>query len=214
MKTPETSTQRFVEVADVRGTLVLLRDGSLRSLVAIESINFDLKGNDEQIGIIRGFQDLLNALDFPLQIVVNSRKLDLTAYSEMLQETESKLTNDLLKIQMAEYGRFIKGLAELANIMSKTFFVVVPFHAIEAAKSDTKGIAGKLKDIFASTKHAVKLTDADVEKYQVQIAQRVSVLIAGLTPLGLKAHVLDQQELLGLYYAIYNPGQLLRNDGS
>src|SRR3989344_3888543 len=129
------STQRFVEVAHVRETLVLLRDGSLRSLVAIESINFDLKGNDEQIGIIRGFQDLLNALDFPLQIVVNSRKLDLTAYSEMLQETESKLTNDLLKIQMAEYGRFIKGLAELANIMSKTFFVVVPFHAIEAAKS-------------------------------------------------------------------------------
>lgn len=194
----------------MRGPLILLKDGSLRSVVSVESINFDLKSNDEQTGIIRGFMDFLNALDFPLQIIINSRKLDLTSYLAMLKDVEAQITNELLKIQMAEYGRFIKGLADLANIMSKTFFIVIPYHAIEGVKEQGKGIGGKLKALFGSTKHEKALTDEDVQKYQSKIEQRIAVVMAGISPLGAKTKVLDQPELLNLLYAYYNPGQTLQ----
>ncbi len=203
------STTNFVEIADIQGSLVLLKDGSLRSLIGVESVNFDLKSNDEQIGIIRGFQDFLNALDFPLQIVINSRRLNLTPYLAMLETAKSPLANELLRMQMDEYTKFIKGLSELAHIMSKTFFVSIPYYSVEDVKDTGKGIGGKIKSIFSSGHHMRKLAEADVQKYQPQIEQRVAIVMSGLTPLGMKAHLLGQEELLNLFYAYYNPGQLL-----
>lgn len=204
-----TPTTNFVEIADIQGSLVLLKDGSLRSLIAIESVNFDLKSNDEQVGIIRGFQDFLNALDFPMQIVINSRRLDLKPYLAMLETAKAPLTNELLRMQMDEYTKFIKGLAELAHIMSKTFFVAIPYYSVEAVKDTGTGVLGKFKSIISSGHQMRKLDETEVQKYQPQIEQRVAIVMSGLTPLGMKAKLLGQKELLNLFYAYYNPGQLL-----
>lgn len=205
-KTPS-STVQFVDIADVRDILVLLKDGSLRAVIEVESVNFDLKSNDEQIGILRGYQDFLNALDFPLQIVINSRKLDITGYLALLDAAGQQQTNELLQTQVTEYSRFIKGLSELANIMTKRFFVIVPYYAIEETKTQGNGIGGKLKALFGSAKTTTVLNDENVAKYREKIEQRISVVMAGLNPLGVQTRILQQEELLNMYYGYYNPGQ-------
>lgn len=207
MATKTPTTTQFVDIADIHDMLVLLKDGSLRAIVEVESVNFDLKSNDEQIAIIRGFQDFLNALDFPLQIVVSSRKLDITAYLAIVDEVAGKQTNELLKVQTNEYARFIKGLSELANIMTKRFYVVIPYHTVEAAAQTNTSVKDRFKSLFGTTKNATALTDEDVQKYRSHLEQRMSVIMAGLNPLGLQTRILSQAELSPLYYEYYNPGQ-------
>lgn len=209
-KTTPNSTRDFVEINDIRGPLVLMHDGSLRAIVQVESVNFDLKSQDEQVGIIRGYQDFLNSLDFPLQIVASSRKLDITPYLKIVDDLAAQTTSELMKVQLTEYSRFVKGLTELASIMHKRFFVIVPYHAVDAElKKDAGGLAGKIKGIFAIAKPNVELSDDEVAKYEPQIDQRISIVMAGLTPLGVKTRVLEGQELLETYYEYYNPGETL-----
>ncbi|MEK7583117.1 MAG: hypothetical protein AAB483_01785 [Patescibacteria group bacterium] len=202
------NTKQFVDIADVRGSLVLLKDGSLRSIISVESVNFDLKSPDEQTAILQGFQSLVNALDFPLQIVVTSRTLDLSNYLELLEVTQTKLTNELLKTQLTEYAKFIQDLTKLANVMEKKFYVVVPYHAIEAVKNNT-GFLGKLKDLFSATRHAAALTEENEKQYGKQVEQRVAVVLSGLSPLGVKTKLLEHDELLQIFQRLYNPGQVL-----
>lgn len=204
-----TTTEQFVDIADIQGTLVLMKDGSLRSLIQVNSVNFDLKSQDEQMGIIRGFQDFLNALDFPLQVIINSRKLDISKYLNFLTELEQKTTIELLKVQVTEYAKFIKGLTDLANIMKKRFYVVIPYYALEVAPKSNAGMLDKVKELFSSSANAPTLTPENVAKYEEQINQRISVVMAGLTPLGMEAKVLAEKDLMDLYYEYYNPGQEL-----
>ncbi len=207
-KKPKISnTTQFIDIADIQQELVLLKNNSLRAVVEVRSVNFDLKSNDEQIGIIRGFQDFLNALDFPLQIAVQSRKLDIKNYLDSLSRIEVQQFNDLLRLQIKEYQRFIKGLAELANIMRKRFFVVVPYYEIESVKEQSKGIGAKLKSLFAASQPSQKLTKEIIEKYRPQLEQRIGVIIGGLGPLGLQGKILNEAELTQLYYGYYNPEQ-------
>lgn len=209
-KTTPNSTRDFVEINDIRGPLVLMHDGSLRAIVEVESVNFDLKSQDEQIGIIRGYQDFLNSLDFPLQIVASSRKLDISKYLKLVDDLAAQTTKELMKVQLTEYSRFIKGLTELASIMRKRFYVVVPYYAVEAEVQTGKGgVLGTLKGIFKEASPHTSLTDAEVAKYQAQIDQRISIVMAGLTPLGVKAKVLEGKDLLETYYEYYNPGEEL-----
>ena len=198
--------QDFIEIADVKDTLILLKDGSLRSVIEVESVNFDLKSSDEQLGIIAGYQNFLNSIDFPLQVVVNSRKLNMANYVRYLKEIEPKVQSDLLRMQLSEYSKFVQGLAELANIMKKRFFIVIPYYSVEATKA-AKGILDSIKAFFSSTHHTAELSSEDIKKYTTQIEQRIGIVIAGLTPLGVSAKILKDQDLLEVYRSYYNLGQ-------
>src|SRR3989344_1340999 len=163
------STKNLVDIADIRDTLVILKNGSLRSVVEVSSVNFELKGEEEKRAIVSGFQDFLNAIDFPLQIVISSRKLNLVQYIVSVQEVTQNLDNELLKIQANEYVNFIKGMAELSNIVSKKFYVVVPFFISEASgNGGSLGIGAKLRGLFSSSAIVKSLDDTGLEKYTGQ----------------------------------------------
>jgi type IV secretory pathway VirB4 component len=200
-------SQDFIEIADIKNSLVLLKDGSLRSVIEVESVNFDLKSNDEQSAIVAGYQNFLNSIDFPLQIVINSRKLNMANYVKYLKDIEPTVKSDLLRMQLGEYGKFVQGLAELANIMTKRFFVVIPYYSVETAKQ-SKGVMSSVKSFFSSASHHMQeLSLEDIKKYEAQVEQRIGVVIAGLSPLGVTAKVLKDQELIDVYQRYYNLGQ-------
>ena len=125
-----TNTKKFVEIQDIRENIIVLKNGSLRVVIEVSSINFDLKSSDEQVAIIQGFKNFLNSLDFPLQIVVHSRKLNINDYLSRTSQTVEGINNELLRIQGVEYVKFVRGVVELANVMSKKFYVVVPFYVL------------------------------------------------------------------------------------
>lgn len=203
------STKDFVQLAEIRDTVVVLKDGSLRSIIEIGSMNFELKSADEQVAIIQGFQNFLNSIDFPLQILVNSRKLDIGPYLKSLEALNETLKNELLKIQAAEYTRFIKGLTELANIMAKKFYVVVPFYVIEAAVPTKAGLFGAFKSVVTPSKFIKTLTDEELENYKTHLGQRIGVIVEGLSGLGIETKTLAGDQLMNLFYSYYNPGQHL-----
>jgi type IV secretory pathway VirB4 component len=205
MAQPIQSTKDFVQVADIRDTAVILKDGSLRSIVEVGSMNFELKSTDEQIAIIQYFQNFLNSIDFPIQILVSSRKLDINPYLKSLEELTANLKNELLKIQAAEYTRFIKGLTELANIMAKKFYVVVSFYPMEVLAPTKKGFLGAFKSVISPSKFIKTLSDEELENYKIQLNQRIGVIIEGLSGLGIETRILAGDELKNLFYSYYNP---------
>ena len=202
------TTKDFVQIADIRDTVLVLKDGSLRSIIEASSINFELKSADEQTAIIQGFQNFINSMDFPLQIVVNSRKLDIGPYLKSLDELIGGLKNELLKIQATEYTRFVKGLTELANIMAKKFYIVIPLSVIKAPKS-AGGFFSAFKSVVSPSKFVKTLTEEELENYKTQIGQRIEVVIEGLSGLGIQTRTLARDELTNLFYSYYNPGQHL-----
>ncbi len=205
---PQT-TKDFVQISEVRDSVVILKDGSLRSIIEVGSINFELKSADEQAAIIQGFQGFLNSIDFPLQIMINSRKLDIAPYVKSLEDLNQSLKNELLKIQAAEYARFIKGLTELTNVMAKKFYVVVPFYAIEVVAKTPGGFFGAIKGAIIPSKTQKKIADEELENYKVQLNQRIDIIYGGLSGLGLKMKVLSKDELMNMFYSYYNPGSHL-----
>ena len=208
---PQQSTKDFVEIADIRDTVAILKDGSLRSLLEINSVNFELKSADEQTAIISAFQNFLNSIDFPLQISINSRRLDIGPYLESLDTLTKVISSELLKIQATEYTRFIKGLTELANIMSKKFYIVVPLYVVETLTKATtkKGIFETFQSVVTPSKFVKSLTDQELENYKIQLGQRIEFIVGGINSLGLEARILSESELKNLYYSYYNPGHHL-----
>jgi len=202
------TTKEFVEIADIRDTVVILKDGSLRAVLEVNSMNFELKSVDEQTAVVRAFQNFINSVEFPLQIVISSRKLNIEPYIKSLDDVISEQQNELLKIQATEYARFVKGLTELANIMAKKFYVVVPFYAVEAPTSK-KDILGTFKSMVVPDKFIRSLTDEELDKYKIQLNQRVSIVVEGIAGMGLEAKPLSREQLIDMYYQYYNPGHHL-----
>ena len=201
---PKTQTTKdFVVISEIRDTVAILKDGSLRSVIEVSSMNFDLKSTDEQTAIVRAFQNFLNSIDFPLQMGINSRKLDIGPYLKSLDVLTASISNELMKIQAVEYTRFIKGLTELANIMSKKFYLVVPLHIVETmakAGEAAKGFLGALKSMASPSKFVKSLTDQELESYKIQLNQRIEFITGGIGGLGLETRVLAKDELMNLYY--------------
>ncbi len=195
------STQQYLDISEIKDNIVILKKGGLRSVLMVSSINFALKSIDEQDAIIYHFQSFLNSLDFPVQIIVNSRQLNLDNYMNQLKDKEKKQTNDLLRLQTASYLEYIQGLVKMANIVIKTFYIVVPF-----APSETKGggTLSKLK-VISSPVSKIMGTRETFEKYKDQLWQRVDHVINNLSGTGLRMTVLNTQELVELYYNLYNP---------
>lgn len=198
------STKNLVDISDIIDNIILLKNGSLRAVIEVSAINFELRSEGEQVAILQNFQRFLNSMDFPLQIVMNSRKLDIEDYVKFIDTSLESLTSELLKIQAAEYSKFIKELSDLSNIMSKKFYIVVPFYVFEAPTK--AGITQSLKSIFKPSSVVKQLTSEQLETYKTQLTQRVELVYDGLIGLGLKTRLLEKGELMNLYYGLYNPG--------
>ncbi|HDJ30575.1 MAG TPA: hypothetical protein ENF31_01290 [bacterium] len=189
-------TQKFLEIEDIREGIVILKNKTLRGVLIVSSLNFALKSEEEQNATIFQFQEFLNSLDFPLQIVVQSRRLNITGYLDKLKSLEERQENELLKAQTAEYRKFIKDLVAKASIMQKNFFVVVPFIPF-GAEATKKG--------FFAKPTLPTLTEEVFQRAKVQLWQRMEFIILGLRRCGLQAQPLDSPELIELFWSIYNP---------
>ncbi len=190
---PKTSTQDFLELEEIKEGVIVLKNKTLRGVLMVSSQNFALKSEEEQSATIYQFQNFLNSLDFSCQIIVQSRKLNITDYLEKLKELEKKQENELLKIQAVNYREFIESLVKEGTIMAKTFYVMVPFSIGEIQDSNVK----KLKI------HA--LTEEMFQRCKTQLMQRMEFLVLGLRRCGLQAVPLTSLELIELFWAIHHP---------
>ena len=197
------STKQLVEVANIIDNIVLLKNGSLRAVIEVSALNFELRSEGEQIAILQNFQRFVNSIDFPLQIVIHSRKLNIDGYLKLIDESLNTLTNVLLKIQAAEYSKFVGELSDLSNIMSKKFYIVIPFYVFEAPSKS--GITQSLKSIFKPSAFIKELTPEQLETYRGQLLQRTELIFDGLVGMGLKAKTLERDDLMNLFYGLYNP---------
>ncbi|PIR41360.1 MAG: hypothetical protein COV31_01530 [Candidatus Yanofskybacteria bacterium CG10_big_fil_rev_8_21_14_0_10_46_23] len=207
VKKKSTNTTDFIDIAEIREYSIILKDSSLRSVIEVSSINFELKSRDEQTAIIQAFQGFLNSIDFPIQINIQSRQLNINSYIVNLDRYIDQIENELLQVQAVEYKRFISSLTELANIMSKKFFIVVPFYLIEAKniKSKKAGLLSGFKSILGSSgKGEAALASEQFDGYQAQLNQRADLVMSGLAGLGLKTRQLQAEELKTIFFKIYN----------
>jgi len=181
--------QEILEVKDIREGVVILKDSSLRGILAVSSINFALKSDEEQAAIIYQFQNFLNSLDFPVQILIQSRRINLTPYIEELKALEKKQPNELLRMQTEDYRKFIESLAAKGIIMTKNFYVIIPFYPLPI----------KLK------KRREKLSEKDFETARFQLFQRMEFVATGLRRCGLICAPLGTQELIDLFWTHFHP---------
>ncbi|MFQ5662037.1 MAG: hypothetical protein ACE5F2_02185 [Candidatus Paceibacteria bacterium] len=199
------ATQEFVEVKEVRDGVVVLKDGSLRSILMTSSLNFALKSTDEQQATLFQFQNFLNSLDFSVQIFVQSRSLDIRPYIALLEERYKAQITELMRIQIREYIEFVKNFTESANIMSKSFFVVVSY-----SSSVFSGEGGVLSSITQKVKGETNKKDKSksFEESRTQLEQRMSVVEQGLLRTGIRVARLGTEETIELLYKMFNPGEL------
>lgn len=195
------STQKYLHIAEIRDDTIVMKDGSLRAVLLVSSINFALKSEDEQNAIISAYVGFLNSLDSPIQILIQSRQLDLEAYINYLKESEIKQTNDLLKMQMAEYRGYITELVQMNDIMTKRFYVVVPF---EPFNTKTRGFWQRAGDVLSPT-GAVSLNEKYFRQRQKSLYVIIDRVMSGLSSMGLRAQILDTQSLIEVFYNTYNP---------
>lgn len=197
------STQEFVPVSEVRDGVVVLKDGSLRAILLASSLNFALKSEDEQTAFIVQFQNFLNSLDFSVQIFVQSRMLDIRPYVATLESSYKTQLDDLMRIQIREYIEFVKSFTEAANIMTKNFFVVVPYSpALNIAK---KGPAALIPHFGGKT--STVETNRTFEENISQLEQRISIVQQGLVRTGVRTVQLGTEEAIELLYKMFNPGE-------
>ncbi len=204
MSATTSATQEFVPIKEVRDGVVLLKDGGMRSILLCSSLNFALKSEDERQAILLQFQDLLNSLDFSIEIVIQSRKLDIRPYIALLEGQEKAQTNSLMKIQVREYIEFIRSFTENTNIMTKNFFIVVPYSPAILTTSQSR-ITSRLG--FGTKKEQVAATEASFDENRSQLEERLSVVEQGLIRTGIRVARLGTEEVIELFYKAFNPGE-------
>lgn len=194
MKKPKfKNTQQFLPIQEIRDGIVTLKNGNYRTILMVNAINFDLKSGDEQQALMNGYQSFLNGLTFPIQIVTQSRTLDLDTYLDNLKKTSETQTNGLLRTQTNEYITFVHDLIGVANIMSKTFYVIIPQD--EAPIKQGFSLFGRRKPATAGKKF---------EEIKTQLTEKTGLVASGLANLGLANVQLNTQELIELFYTTYN----------
>lgn len=201
------ATQEFVPIKEVRDGIVILKDGGMRSILLCSSLNFSLKAEAERNAILLQFQDFLNSLDFSIEILVQSRKLDIRPYIALLEDRQTKQENNLLKIQVREYIEFIKNFTESVNIMTKHFFIVVPYSQTLLPGGTAGMFASKFGLGGSKPETKVKTGDAAFEESRSQLEERVSVVEQGLVRTGIRVARLGTEEVVELFYKAFNPGE-------
>jgi len=200
------TTQDFIPIQEIRDGIVILRSGAMRSVILATSINFALKSADEQTATLSEFQNFLNSLDFSIQIFAQSKKLDIRPYIALLEDRYKEQTTDLMKIQVREYVEFVKSFVESTNIMSKSFFVVIPYDPpiLNASKNPISKMFPKMG---GTTEQKTASADASFAEYRTQLEQRVAVVEQGLVRCGIRTAELGTEEVVELFYKIFNPGE-------
>jgi type IV secretory pathway VirB4 component len=205
------STQSTLQLSEVRDSMVIMVDGSFRAVVACKSINFDLMSDREREGVEYSYQNFLNSLNFPVQILVRSQRVDIGPYIDKLLHARREQDNMLLGVLMDDYINFIDALSQEANIMEKSFYIVIPYFPRGDAANlveQGKGFFGKL---FARPQNTITHIDAATyQKAKDEIKNRVDSVTAGLFQIGVQSIQLDTKSLGELYYNYYNPDTALR----
>ncbi len=198
---PGPATQQYLDIAEIRDDMVILKDGTVRAVMLVSSINFALKSEEEQQAIIQAYMTFLNGLEYPIQIVVQSRRMNIDAYLSSLKEQEKKTANDLLRAQIADYRNFVSELVELGEIMQKRFYLVVPYDPLTNKRKNFFTRLGEA----VSPAAAAKLNQKQIADRIEQLASRVEIIMGQLSSMSLQAVRLDTQSLIELYYIAYNP---------
>ena len=204
-KTKGPATQEFVAIDEIREGIIILKNGGLRAGLMCGSRNLELESMDSQNAVISAYADFINSFDWPIQIIIHSRKLDINPYLNMLEERLKTQENELLKIQTAEYIDFIRNFTTLADIMIKRFYVGVPFDPIE---SKTEGPIEKITSLLPKTQPKNVLSEEKFKEYRSQLFQRIEHTILTLAHVGIKASQLQTDGLVELFYNLYNPEEL------
>jgi len=193
------SAQSLIHIKQIKEGILVLDDNSLRGIMMVSSINLALKSYETQQAIINQFQSFLNSLDFSCQIIVQTRRLNITGYLDKLKDLEAKQTKELLRVQTREYRKFIKSLVASGTIMNKTFYITVPFYMqeIPGRKSSV--------NIFAKGPKISTLTEEDFERGKNQLRQRMQFISLSLSSCGLTAVPLNTEDVIELFWALYHP---------
>ncbi|HMR55102.1 MAG TPA: TraC family protein [Candidatus Doudnabacteria bacterium] len=199
-KTVGSPTQQFLKLSEIRDDLIVMNDGTLRAVLAVSSTNFDLKSEEEQNALIYSYQRFLNSLEFHIQIVVQSRKMDIAEYMSKLNVLAEKQTNELLRMQTQEYIEFIDRLVESANVMNKDFYVIVPYNT--SVNPASTGLFGKLFGTGQSKQVADR--EANIANGRKQLDERANTVAASLSSSGLRVVRLGTDQLIELVYNSYN----------
>lgn len=210
------STQNALQIAEIRDGIVIMSDGSFRSVVMLKSINFDLMSPQEQESVEYSYQGFLNSLYFPIQIFIRSQKVDLQPYIEKLDRIRIEHDNMLLALLMEDYIGYIDQLSQQANIMDKKFYIVIPFFPHEdlktAALDQSKNFFKGLTNMFGNKEVHVTINEGDLEAAKTELRNRVQALLNGLLQSSIQGLPLDTQELIELYYDTYNPDTATRQE--
>lgn len=203
MAKKQPSTQEFVPIKDIKDNVVVLKDGRLCMILLASSINFALKSLDEQRAILGQFQTFLNTLDFSLQFYIQSRRLDIEPYLEQLRARETEQDNDLMRIQLREYIDFIRTFTSEVDVMSKNFFIVIPYNPAALNLSSNIG------SLFGK-KQPQQGAEMKFEEQRMQLEQRAALVEQGLNRIGVRTIALENEALVELYYHIFNPTEVGR----
>lgn len=207
------STQNSLLLSELRDGMVIMADGSFRAVIACKSINFDLMSSREREGVEYSYQNFLNALYFPVQVYIRSQRVDIGPYLDRLEEIRRGQDNMLLNVLMDDYIQFIDVLSQEANIMDKSFFIIVPYSPAGDATSVINQGKGFFDKFFSGAKPTIAITKIDkvaYEKAKDEIKNRVDSVISSLLQVGIQAVPLSTKELGELYYNVYNPDTAVR----
>lgn len=212
-KSNPNSTQNTLQIAEIRDGIVIMNDGSFRSVIMLKSINFDLMSLNEQEAVESGYQAFLNSLYFPIQIFIRSQKVDLEPYIARLDKIRTEHDNMLLAMLMEDYVTFISNLSVQTNIMDKKFYVVIPYFPVadvQKAITNSKNFFTGLGDLFSKKEKHVTINESVLEQAKTELRNRVQATLAGLMQCSVQGLPLDTQELIELYYDTYNPDTATR----
>ena len=212
-KTNPNSSQNTLLIAEIRDGIVIMNDGSFRAIVMVKSINFDLMSQQEQEAIEYAYQGFLNTLYFPIQIFIKTQKIDLEGYIKKLDKIRTEHDNMLLALLMEDYINYIDDLSLRTNIMDKKFYIVIPYFPtedIQKALADSKNLLKGLLGMFTSKEEHVVINEEGLERAKTELRNRVQAVLGGLLDCGVQGLPLDTQELIELYYDVYNPDTATR----
>lgn len=213
VKSNPNSTQNTLQIAEIRDGIVIMNDGSFRSVVMVKSINFDLMSPQEREAVEYSYQSFLNSLYFPIQIFIRSQKVDLRPYIERLDKIRSEHDNMLLALLMEDYITYIENLSYQTNIMDKKFYLVIPYFPVadlQKAITQSKNFFTGLKDMFGAKEQHVTINEAELNAAKDELRNRVQAVLSGLQQASIQGLPLDTQELIELYYDTYNPDTATR----
>lgn len=198
-----TSTQQFIDIAGIKDGVIILKNGSYRMVMQIGAINFALKSEQEQNSLVFQFQSFLNSLHFPIEIVIRSKRLDLVPYLKKTGETAAASQNELIRALAKDYVGFVSQLINVANIMKKTFYVVIPYDPINVSKLNV------FQSLFEKSQSfdGIKISETDFKSQNDQLLERANIVASGLGSMGLHCLQLSTEEIIELFYQIYNPDE-------